>query len=224
MALEIVSSYGYVAMMIERCIVVFFPIRSRTLVNTRFTIILLCICTLPFFAAIIPINWIYTEVKLRPNTIIGKSCGIRYDWPLADYLFYSSVLILYIIHIVITPFIIVVLTTKLIAHRRRRRHLVSTMDKNKGEQNAKTNSTLVIMLLLCSINFLIFAPYSSINTFDVMVGTSGWSQNAMLVYGDIMKFTGEVLCIAHSINFLVYFFRLSSFRTEMVKLFSCCFS
>lgn len=211
-------------MMIERCVVVFFPMHSKALVNARFTVILLCICILPHLVWMVPIMWIDLGVKVNKRTIVGKVCTFSFSQPFVIYFFWASLFIIYILHLVTIPILVVVLSAKLLAHRRHRSHLIMAREKSKGEQKAKANSALVIMFLLSSINFIFYLPYFILSFFALVVDTSSWSKDALYTLSDIGRFSAEILSVCHSINFLVYFCRVPSFRTELVKLFSCCFS
>lgn len=218
-SLETFSNYALVAMMIERCVVVFFPLHAKTLVNRRFTCILLCVCIFPIWVSFVPLIPFNTQV-LQGSALStsGTVCVINSDGPTFLYLLWSMTLNLFVVHVVATLILVIVLGIKLLANRRRRRHLVG----GTGDQSAREYSVVVVMLLLAGINIVIFFPSLIITMINFIVDISSWPETTLKLFFNIGRFSNELLCVAHSINFIVYFCRISSFRSELVKIFSCC--
>lgn len=214
---ETYSDYALVAMMIERCVVVFFPLHAKTLVTRRFTLILLCLCIIPMWATLDPFIPSSAGVVYGFSawTLIGTTCVSLCDGP--NFFMYALNFNQCVIHVVATLILVVVLGTKLLANRRRRRHLVG----GKGDQSAREYSVIVVMLLLAIINIVVFFPGFIVSMLAIFGDLSSWSAE---VFNNIARLTNEVTCVAHSIHFLVYFCRIPSFRSELVNLLSCCIS
>lgn len=219
---EIFSDYAMVAMMIERCFVVFFPLHAKAIMNFRFSFILLCICTFTFWVSVAPIIPFGVGLQnlgtLTPNGII---CSNYYDG-LNTYLLWSKTLILYFIHVIASLILVVVLVTKLFVNLRRRRRLFSLQEGSGSEQRGKEYSAIVVMILISSINIISFIPVCITTYISYTVDTSKWSQDAQAKFNNIYLFTLDLRCVSHSINFIVYFCRIPSFRNGLLKLFSCC--
>lgn len=225
---EIFSDYALVAMMLERCIVVFFPLHAKTLVTRRFTIILLCICILPFWLELIPLMpFDFSVESNNMASLNGKICVI---YPYSEraflfiYIFWSITLIYYVFHVFATLIFVVILGAKLLVLRRRRNHMILARGGNGGEKSGKENSAIIVMLLLSFINITCFMPFYIVSLIYYTADVSSWSTNVMLTLYNFGRFAGEVICVSKSINFIVFFSRIPSFRAELVNLFSCCIS
>ena len=143
------SSYAVVAMMIERCIVVIFPIHSIHLVTRRFTVILLCICILPSFLTLIPISAFYLGVQTNSSSSAdGVFCGFVPDRPGFSF-FIWDLTINRTLHVIITGILVVVLCVAIAYHRRRKRQLIMKQKEEvRGVHAVKEHSTIIIMLLI----------------------------------------------------------------------------
>lgn len=220
---EIYADYAIVAMMIERCVVVFFPLRAIALVNRRFTLILLCVCIIPCWISLVPINIFY--FRLIPMiyffSFTGKVCGLN---PAIAYFSWTYSLVNYGIHVVASFILDVVLCVKLLVDRRHRNQLVIANKSSDKGRSSKENSAIVVMLLLSAIKIVLFLPNNGTVLFSYLVDVTSWSPDAFQAYIDIMWFTSTLTSVSHSINFLVYFCRIPSFRNKLVGLFSCIVS
>ena len=80
---ETYSNYAVVAMMLERCVVVLFPLRAKTVLGLRFTLGLIAACVLPPWAALVIPYAFVLGVQHDPSwSILGTWCGWYTDRPL----------------------------------------------------------------------------------------------------------------------------------------------
>lgn len=223
--LEIYSDYAMVAMMIERCIVVMFPLRAKTILNPRFTIILISICVVPFWLALLPISPFVLGVQYGSMwSESGLFCGWYSDRAGFFYFLWAYQLIIYTFHVIISGILVVILCTALAYRFRSRRHLIQSDKVISGGESGKEYSTIVIMLIISSINLVIFLPGLVALFVSYLIDSSNWSQGAQNLLANLDRFSFSVPCVAHSFNFLVYFLRIPTFRSEIVNVCSCCFT
>lgn len=80
---ESYSNYAVVAMMLERCVVVFFPLHAKSVLGVGFTLILISACVLPAWAALIVPSAFVLGVQHDPSwSVLGTWCGWYTDRPL----------------------------------------------------------------------------------------------------------------------------------------------
>lgn len=216
------SNYAVVAMMIERCIVVFLPLHSKILVTRRFTVGLLCVCVLPCWIALVPVSGFVLGVQ--PNSAWsanGVFCGWYQDRAAFPFYLWAYQLIIFTIHVVVAGVLVVILSSAIAHRQRRRRHLILT-HRDSGGEGGKEYSAIVIMLLIAGINVVIFIPGLVSMLMSYLIDSSSWSQSAQNTLANFGRFALDIPCIAHSFNFLVYFARIPTFRYEISNVFSCC--
>lgn len=223
--LEIYSDYAMVAMMIERCIVVLYPLQAKTIVTRRFTIVLLCICIIPLWLALIPISPFVLGVQTGSMwSESGLFCGWYQDRPGFLYFLWAYQLIIYTFHVILSGILVVILCTALAFRLQSRRQLTGVAKGGGGGESTREYSAMVIMLMIACINLVIFIPGLVALFISYLVDSSQWSQSALNLLSNFDRFSFSVPCVSHSINFLVYFTRIPTFRSELVNFFSFCFA
>lgn len=80
------------------------------------------------------------------------------------------------------------------------------------------------MTTVALINVLVYVPTFITTTMNNVIDTSGWSSDAVNLLGNLGRFFEDAVCIAHAVNFLVYFCRIPTFRAELSNFFSFCLS
>ena len=209
-------------MMIERCIVVLFPLHAITFVNRRFTLILLSICIIPFWLALIPISPLVLGVQTGSMwSESGLFCGWYPDRPGFFYFLWAYQLIIFTLHVLMSALLVVILCCAIAYRHRRRRHLIRRVSSGESRREY---STFVIMIMIACINLIIFIPGLVALFISYLVDSSSWSQSAQHILANFDRFSFSVPCVAHSFNFLVYFSRIPTFRSEIINACSFCFS
>ena len=212
-------------MMIERCIVVFLPLHSKIFISRRFTIMLLCICILPCWVALVPVSAFVLGVQSDSSwSATGVFCGWYEDRPAFPYYLWTYQLIIFTIHVILSGILVVVLCIAITYRHRRRRHLILKDRENTSVEGGREYSAIVIMLLIASINLVIFIPGLISMLMSYLINSSTWSQSAQDTLANFGRFALDIPCIAHSFNFLVYFARIPTFRYAIGDMFSCCFA
>lgn len=219
--LECISDYAHIAMMIERCVVIFFPLRAKGLVNRRFTIILLCVCIIPMWLAYTPTLFFICQVNPDLGSFNGKACGFNQNHVFFMYYYIVEMMILNFIHVIATPILILILVVKVRAHRNRRSHMIQTMANIGTKPVAENNSAFLIMIIISLMNFIFYCPYCFLVILNKYINTDSWSYQLYSIIDNSLNLFMEAICFAQSINFLVYYWRIPSFRTELGKLFRC---
>lgn len=216
------SNYAMVAMMIERCIVVLFPLRSKTLIRRRFTIGLLVVCVLPGWLSLVPVSaFVFGVMSDTTWSVTGTFCGWHTDRPLFPYFTWAFQLNMFTVHVALSLVLVIVLCAAISFRTRGRRKLLRDESSDVG---AKENAAIVIMLILGIINLVLFIPALISYVMNYVIDTTGWSREAIGDLGNFGRFTQDAVCIAHAFNFVVYFCRIPSFRSELSGFFSCCLS
>ena len=212
-------------MMIERCIVVMFPLSAKSIMSTRFTIILITICVVPLWIALIPISPFILGVQYGSMwSESGLFCGWYSDRPGFLYFLWAYQLIIFTFHVIISGILVVILCTALLYRSRSRRHLIQSDNGISSGESRKEYSAIVIMLIISGINLVIFLPGLVALFVSYLVDSSNWSQGAQNLLANLDRFSFSIPCVAHSLNFLVYFSRIPTFRSEIVNVFSFCFT
>ena len=224
---ENLSNYAVAAMMIERCIVVFFPLHAKTIVTCRFTHVLIWTCIIPGWLLVLPLGVFVFEIQSGSSwSATGMFCGWNSNSPLFPIYVWLYQLTLFTVHVVVVTILVIVLCTVIIYRQGHRRHLIQSVrvqDRNKvgGESN---NSALIIMILISVMNIAVFIPGLLSMWLSFLVDSSAWSMYAQITLANFGRFGYEVSCITHSLNFIVYFCRIPTFRNEVSKFFSFCIS
>ena len=218
---ECYSNYAVVAMMAERCIVVFFPLQAKIFLTRRFTIALLCLCILPCCVALIPVSAFVLGIQHDSSwSANGVFCGFYSDRPAFPYFLWAYQLIMFTFHVIIAGILVVVLFTAIAYSHSHRRHLIQ---KNKDGGNVvKEHSAIVVILLVSCINIVVFIPGLVSMIMNYLVDTSTWSQSAKDSLANFGRFAEGIPCVTHSVNFLVYISRIPTFRAAIGDIFSCC--
>ena len=221
---ECYTNYAVVAMMIERCIIVLFPLQSKHFVNPRFTVTLLCICILPCWVALIPVSAFVLGVQSGSSwSANGVACGWYPDRPAFPYYLWAYQLIMFTFHVIINGLLVVLLSTAIAYHQSRRRHLIQkNRDGGSSGNVIKEHSAIVIMLLVSCFNVIVFIPGLVTMLMNYFIDTSTWSQSAQNSLANFGRFAEEILCITPAVNFLIYLSIIPTFRSAIGKVFSCC--
>ena len=220
---ECYSNYAVVAMMAERCIVVFFPLQAKIFLTRRFTIALLCLCILPIWLALIPVSAFVLGIEHGSSwSASDVNCGWFTDRPAFPYFLWAYQLGMFAIHVIATSILVVVLCTAIIYRQYSRRHLIQNERGKGGAESSKEYSAVVVMLLVACINVVSFLPGFTGMIMNYLVDTSTWSQSAQDSLANFGRFGEGIPAVTHSANFLVYLVRIPTFRHAIGNIFSFC--
>ena len=158
------SNYAVVAMMIERCVVVFFPLRSKALLGRRFTVALLALCIVPGWLSLVPVSaFVFGVMTDTTWSVTGTFCGWHTDRPLFPYFTWAFQLNMFAIHVILSLLLVIVLSAAIAFRLRLRRKLV----RDSSEVGTKENAAIAITLMLAksrsSISFS-----SSLHSFPML--------------------------------------------------------
>ena len=145
------------------------------------------------------------------------------------YVAWTIELVMLTLHEIISILLMGVLSAAILVNGNRRRRLVRTAAANvigsSGDSCsslAKERGAIVTMTIIALINVFVFLPTFVTTTVNNVIDTSGWSANSVTLLGNLGRFFEDAVCITHSVNFVVYFCRIPSFRKEFANVFSCC--
>lgn len=222
LSLEIISDYAVVAMMIERCVVVFFPLKAKAFVNPRFSIILLCICIVPFWLALVPVSLFILGVQAGSMwSPSGLFCGWYENRPAFPYFLWAYQLIIFTFHVVVGSVLVVILCVVIVV-RQHNRHRLLSRDRGGSGLSGREYNSIVIMLLVSSINIIMYIPGLVSMLISYLTDSTTWSESAQDMLANISRLILGVPCIAHSFSLFVYICRIPTFRSEMGNVFSFC--
>ena len=119
----------------------------------------------------------------------------------------------------ILSLLLVIMLSAAIAFRLR---LHRKLVRDSSEVGGKENAAIAIMLMLAIINLILFIPALISYVMNYVIDTTLWSVAAIDALGNFGRFTQDAVCISHAFNFVVYFCRIPSFRSEISRFFSCC--
>ena len=218
---EIYSNYAVVAMMLERCVVVFFPLHAKRYITKRFTVGLLCLCVLPMLLTLVPASVLVTGVQYNTAwSIAATFCGWFDNRPAFTYFSWVFQLNMFTLHAVITLILSMVLGVVIATNSRRRFRKLLHMDSDQFTVSSKENSAIVIMLVLAFINITIFIPATILYSIIYVANNKFLSRSSQDLLSNLGRFSEETQIIAHSLNFVVYFCRIPTFRSEFSSIFA----
>ena len=219
---ELYSNYAVVAMMIELCVVVFFPLLAKRYITKRFTVGLLCLCVVPVMLTLVPASVLVTGVQYNSAWSVATTfCGWFEDRPAFPYFSWVFQLNMFTIHAVITLILSIVLGVVIAANSRRRFRKLMHMDSDQFTVSTKENSAIAIMLVLAFINMVIFIPATILYSMNYVANNKLLSRSSHDMLTKLGRFSEQTQITAHSLNFIVYFFRIPTFRSELSLLFTC---
>ncbi|KAL8612504.1 hypothetical protein ACOMHN_053758 [Nucella lapillus] len=208
---------------VERCLCVVSPLRAKELLKTRNMVIVIVAIYFFSLSTSMICNSKYTvgTIKdLHSNTTMYKAVlsdfylqnkvfvDIVYNYILAIAIPFISLVI-----VVVSTIITVIFLKRALSWKQKSANLTDTVDKKE--------TAVTKMLLLVCYAYVIFVTPSVVNAFAVQL-VDGWRPagryyNTFDVFVALMRlFTA----FNSSLNFLIYFFRGSKFRSTLCEL--CC--
>ena len=130
---------------------------------------------------------------------------------------------MFTVHEIASTVLMLVLSAAILAsgHRRRRLLRTTASDSSGGSSSscAKERGAIVTMTTVALINVVVYVPTFVTTTMNNVVDTSGWPSDAVTLLGNLGRFFEDAVCIAHAVNFVVYFCRIPSFRAQVGNCF-----
>ena len=206
---EDVSNYTEIALAIERIIAITIPLKSKYFLGMKFSLFLILICTIPPILFTVPLTFLVVGITNAPGLAITNSiCEKDASHPLIQEYTILLIIFTYLLHELIGLIVVLVLSYKLIKIARTRLGSTRNLELHSSRPehlilSREFGSSLVIFILTL-INFAVFLPTSLLE----------W----IYFYADVEQFGGlaicilDSICIAHSLNFFVYYFRIPSFK------------
>ena len=215
---EVYSDYSVTAMTIERLIALYFPLKSKAILTGKFTLIMLLITVLPMWAAIVPFIPMVSNIMYNPGTsATGVHCSRDTSHPLYDYYAFAFNAVMNVIHEVLNTFLVMILIAGIMKITISRKHLIQT-DNASANVTKIINSAIILMIILI-INSIVFLPNFAFGFIYYSVKLE--DDNAMIIMGNLYRFFADMIVIAHSLNFFVYYWKIPTFR-QATKNFICC--
>ena len=211
---EIMSNYTLVTMLFEKTLVVMYPLKAKSFVNTKFRIILFSIFVFPPVLAVSPFNPFVAAV-LKPKFKQDYThCYYDTYHPLYEYVFWSTHIFMFGIHEVLSCILSAILALALLHQVRQRTKLI-----HKQITDTKEMGTIITILILGVINFLNFIPVTFLTFAFFMIDSSNFSDQINALLDDLWGTAYQGVIVAHAINFPLYFLRIEQFRTVFTGRF-----
>ena len=236
---ESLSNYGALAMTVEKIIALYLPLKSRSLLTNKFSTILIIAHVLPVWMILTPLNVIVNDVIIAPGIGQGgQSCGkdVDHDWFLVST--YAQVLLSWCFPEILHFLGAILISYKLFTIQTARKALFHNLGNVQSElsSNAREINSTVIILLVVFSRFVIYFPVA-VSTFyyyvfqlDGYLSYVEWNKAHLLnleriryvvAIGGITRIFLELTSITHSINLLIYYYRIPSFRRKFLSFFTC---
>ena len=204
---ELSSNYALVALSIERCIAICWPLKSKQILNQKFTYYLLFICIVPvciYYLGLIP----FSSAIVPFIRVPGFLCYID-DYNIFGNLFNVSMPILFLgLHSIIVLFITIILFRKLLYISLKKSAIIAT-----EKASSREISTTVTLIFLCLINLVIYGTclisYVATLVFSyIFTGLAGILAFSYIIL--VLSMSSTV--VSHSLNSVVYLALIPSFR------------
>ena len=211
---EIVSNYTLVAMLIEKTIVVLYPLKAKGLFTSKTRTVLYSLTVLPPLLAVSPFNpFVARVLKTKFNKDFDQ-CYYDTTHPLYEYVFWSTHIFMFGVHEILSFLLSTTLTIALLHQARERTKLI-----HKQLTDTKELGSVITILILGIINFLTFIPVTFLTFFFFLVDSSIFSDEVNVIIDDTWRITYQAVVIVHAINFLIYFMRIKQFRRVFIHFF-----
>ena len=216
-AAEILSNYTLVSLLIEKILVVTYPLKAKTFLNERTRCLIFALCVFPPFFSVVPFNP-FVVMIMKPK-FMKKHDYCYYDdgHPLYQYVFWTTHVFMFGVHEMLSLALSTALICKLLHQSHKRKKLMQC-----HLTEAKEWGTIVTIVTLAMINFFCFIPVTILTSFFFMVDLNMYSKEVNDVLNSVWRLTYQAVVITHAINFPVYLNRIASFRRVFTQFFTGC--
>ena len=200
-ASDTTAGFLLVCLGIERIIAITWPLRAKTILSVRFSVILmLCILGVALTIDVPQVVLVYTLTPL----------GCTYDLSLPYAIEYIALETLFpVVYSLLSFSFTAYLIVSLVVSSRQRRHL----SKGTNRVSSMEVSNAITMVALDVVRITIFFPYMSVTTFGLILFViNGFSSLWIYLIMDIFY---NFMIIPHSVNFWIHFFRSPAFRVAI---------
>ena len=214
---EIFSDYALTAMTIEMLVALYLPLKSKTILTKKFTILLLSITILPMWAAVLPFVPFVSNIQNNPgSSATGQHCTRDRAHPLYNYYVVAFNVVMNVIHEVVNSILIIFLIVGILKSYRNRRSLT---DSKTAHFSSFPNAPIILFLMLL-INSIVFLPNFVFQLIYYMIQLK--DETILVTIGNLGRFFADMIVIAHSLNFFVYYWRIQTFRLAINNLCISC--
>ncbi|XP_076448626.1 uncharacterized protein LOC143285253 [Babylonia areolata] len=207
---------------VERCLCVVSPLRARQLLKTKVMVILIVLIYFFSLSSSLIFNAKYTVGTITDS----NSNTTRYRAVFSDFYLHNKVFVDIVYNYVLaiafpfTSLVVVVVSTITTVIFLRRALSWKRKSANVDDAVDKKEAAVTKMLLLVCYAYVIFVTPSVVNAFVVQF-VNGWRptgrySNTFYVYVALMRL---LTALNSSLNFFIYFFRGSKFRSTIRELF-----
>ena len=204
------SDLVLVFLSVERVIAITWPLRAKSILSLRFSVILMSIVSATVVAIFLPLLLLVYEI------VPGVGCSYNFSLPYAQ----AYVILEEMLPVVPTSIsfaLSVYLVVKIASLMRARRHLTGGATK----VSAREMSNVFTVLILDFTHAISYIPFISLYLYAFVNNHLGDGSFPMVLY-QIMDICDIFVMILHSITFFIYFFRSGDFRTAVIgKRLSC---
>lgn len=206
---EIITNNTYVALALERCIVLYFPLRSSSLVGQRkaaagviFIIVtgfLVCSCTLAGASA-------YAE---------ETHCSINFT--ASGVLSRLALLMVFLCWITPTGTTII-LNTLIVLKMTQARSKSLRVDSQPGQRKTKQNEASVTLVIVTGIHALVYIPMGVFRMLPLLMSLN---YSTPAIWNTMAMFGYVWLVTIHVANFIVYYYRVKGFKQNVRNALFC---
>ena len=213
---ELYSNYAAIAMGIERLLCLFCPISGVRVFSVKFTLVLLTLCVLPAWISVVPVGVFVIAITYEPGASATQfHCSMDTGHQFAPYFVWAFDLSMNMLHEILNGVIVVALLAGL-AHavstvKQLTQHASSRAFKRKAIDSAMT------ILAVAAVKLLIYLPiFFSLMSYYILDWTH--SITSSFILANIYRMSIELIIFAHSLNVVIYFVRIRSYRKRVCLL------
>lgn len=210
---EMITNNVFLALTLERCLVLFWPLRTASLISKRKAMagvllvfvasFLICSCTLAGASNLI-VNASKTYIACTVN---------YYSTNFVSELALCMMLLSWIVPISLTALLNAMVLLKLFRNRQ------GAMKFGAQQSSTKSSEATVTLLVITGIHLVIYIPMGSLHTVPLLMSMAGLSVPKYLSILSIACY--PLLPITHVANFVVYYIRVKGFKENLARVAKC---
>ena len=137
---ESLSNYTIVALALERCLVIYFPLRAKRFVRLRFSVTLIALAVTPaWLCSFISVPFIVNKQQ-QPASQSGYECEKKSDNPLTAPFTVALTLLSYVLHTILNIILVTLISIKLALIRYKRNAMIRDKRIHLADRNSKAIS------------------------------------------------------------------------------------
>ena len=206
---ETYSNYSVIALSIERMVAIYFPFKSKLILNKKFTFFIYSITVFPVSLALAVPGALIAKVAYIPGiSSTGYDCSsYNPSHPLFKYYEIAFPLGMFIIHEAVN-FLLFVFILVGVFRSQKASNLIK-QDSMKATYSKAINFAITVLLMIL-INYSVYLPTFFFEIVYDIIRRTG--EGASVIIGNLYTAFLSLLVLAHSVNIFVYYFRIPSFK------------